>query len=130
MPPEEAKAFAEKHGLSFIETSALDSTNVEEAFVNILTGKIPPQSVSHFALLAVRKANSTNIGSLPFAFMYVSYNLPEIYRIVSQKQITDGPGDDTPRGLNTITVEPTQDSSMDYRKRQCCSGGPLPLSSD
>ena len=28
----------EKNGLSFIETSALDSTNVEVAFQNILTG--------------------------------------------------------------------------------------------
>lgn len=38
IPTEEAKAFAEKNGLSFIETSALDSTNVEPAFQNILTG--------------------------------------------------------------------------------------------
>ena len=36
---EEASQFAEKHGLSFIETSALESTNVEEAFQQILTGK-------------------------------------------------------------------------------------------
>ena len=34
---EEAKALAEKFDLSFIETSALDSTNVETAFQNILT---------------------------------------------------------------------------------------------
>jgi len=34
---ETAATFAEKHGLSFIETSALDSTNVEQAFTNILT---------------------------------------------------------------------------------------------
>lgn len=34
---EDAKAFSEKNGLSFIETSALDSTNVEPAFQNILT---------------------------------------------------------------------------------------------
>lgn len=38
VPTEEAKAFSEKHKLSFIETSALDSTNVELAFQNILTG--------------------------------------------------------------------------------------------
>ena len=31
--------FSEKNSLSFIETSALDSTNVEQAFQNILTGK-------------------------------------------------------------------------------------------
>ena len=29
----------EKHGLSFIETSAKDSTNVETAFQSFLTGK-------------------------------------------------------------------------------------------
>jgi hypothetical protein len=29
----------EKNGVSFIETSALDSTNVEQAFHTILTGR-------------------------------------------------------------------------------------------
>lgn len=37
VPTDEAKAFAEKNSLSFIETSALDSTNVETAFQQILT---------------------------------------------------------------------------------------------
>jgi len=37
VPTETAKEFAEKNGLSFIETSALDSTNVELAFQTILT---------------------------------------------------------------------------------------------
>ena len=37
VPTDEAKAYAEKNQLSFIETSALDSTNVETAFTNILT---------------------------------------------------------------------------------------------
>jgi GTPase SAR1 family protein len=37
VPTDEAKAFAEKNSLSFIETSALDSTNVEQAFKQILT---------------------------------------------------------------------------------------------
>lgn len=32
-----AQAFCEKEGLSFIETSALESTNVEQAFQRILT---------------------------------------------------------------------------------------------
>uniref|UniRef100_A0A3Q0TBC3 small monomeric GTPase n=1 Tax=Amphilophus citrinellus TaxID=61819 RepID=A0A3Q0TBC3_AMPCI len=40
VPTDEARAFAEKNTLSFIETSALDSTNVEEAFKSILTGKM------------------------------------------------------------------------------------------
>lgn len=39
VPTDQAKDFAERNGLSFIETSALDSTNVETAFQNILTGK-------------------------------------------------------------------------------------------
>ncbi|KAE8289170.1 Ras-related protein Rab-11A Precursor [Larimichthys crocea] len=37
VPTDEAKAMAEKHGLSFLETSALDSSNVELAFQTILT---------------------------------------------------------------------------------------------
>eukprot|EP01119_Soliformovum_irregulare_P001583 TRINITY_DN1129_c0_g1_i1.p1 TRINITY_DN1129_c0_g1~~TRINITY_DN1129_c0_g1_i1.p1 ORF type:complete len:244 (+),score=60.96 TRINITY_DN1129_c0_g1_i1:53-733(+) len=37
VPTEEAKLFSEKQKLSFIETSALDSTNVELSFQNILT---------------------------------------------------------------------------------------------
>lgn len=37
VPTEEAQAFCEKEGLSFIETSALESTNVEKAFQQILT---------------------------------------------------------------------------------------------
>jgi small GTP-binding protein len=37
VPTDEAKMYAERNQLSFIETSALDSTNVEAAFTNILT---------------------------------------------------------------------------------------------
>lgn len=37
VPTDEAKIYAEKNQLSYIETSALDSTNVEAAFTNILT---------------------------------------------------------------------------------------------
>ncbi|XP_075899310.1 RAB11a, member RAS oncogene family, like [Nelusetta ayraudi] len=36
VPTDEARAFAELHGLSFLETSALDSSNVEQAFHTIL----------------------------------------------------------------------------------------------
>jgi small GTP-binding protein len=38
VPTDEAKAFAAENGLSFIETSALDASNVESAFQTILTG--------------------------------------------------------------------------------------------
>ncbi|KAJ3348339.1 small GTP-binding protein domain [Allomyces macrogynus ATCC 38327] len=37
VPTDEAKQFAEDNGLSFIETSALDASNVELAFQRILT---------------------------------------------------------------------------------------------
>jgi len=57
VPTDEAKAFSEQNGLSFIETSALDSTNVETAFHNILTGERANEephsssfSGSHFSL--------------------------------------------------------------------------------
>ncbi|XP_034465997.1 ras-related protein Rab-25b [Hippoglossus hippoglossus] len=36
VPTEEAKDFAEKKGILFLETSALNSVNVEEAFTNVL----------------------------------------------------------------------------------------------
>ena len=59
VPTEEAKNFAESNQLSFIETSALDSTNVETAFHNILTGKLAnlytffPQ-LTHYLLMLLR----------------------------------------------------------------------------
>jgi len=37
VPTDEAKQFASENNLSFIETSALDASNVELAFQNILT---------------------------------------------------------------------------------------------
>ncbi|CEI85740.1 hypothetical protein G6F70_009617 [Rhizopus microsporus] len=37
VPTEEAKQFASDNGLSFIETSALDATNVDQSFQQILT---------------------------------------------------------------------------------------------
>jgi len=40
VPTEEAKQFASENNLSFIETSALDASNVELAFQNILSGML------------------------------------------------------------------------------------------
>ena len=37
---EEASIFAEKNSLAFLETSALDSSNVETAFQRVVSGKI------------------------------------------------------------------------------------------
>jgi len=61
VPTEEAKAFAEKNNLSFIETSALDSTNVEAAFQNILTEIY--RIVSHKAMATGGGAGGSGSGS-------------------------------------------------------------------
>lgn len=42
---DEAKQFASENNLSFIETSALDASNVELAFQNILTGRSYPKVI-------------------------------------------------------------------------------------
>lgn len=39
---EEARTFATHNNMAFMETSALDSTNVEQAFTKMLTGPLPP----------------------------------------------------------------------------------------
>ena len=80
VPTDEARAFAEKNGLSFIETSALDSTNVEAAFQTILT---------------------------------------EIYRIVSQKQMSDRRENDMSPSNNVVPiyVPLTTENKL---KMQCC----------
>jgi Ras-related protein Rab-11A len=46
VPTEDAKAFASENNLSFIETSALDASNVDLAFQNILTGASPSMQAS------------------------------------------------------------------------------------
>uniref|UniRef100_A0A9L0S748 Ras-related protein Rab-25 n=1 Tax=Equus caballus TaxID=9796 RepID=A0A9L0S748_HORSE len=46
VPTEEARMFAENNGLLFLETSALDSTNVELAFETVLKGQSPCLSLA------------------------------------------------------------------------------------
>lgn len=100
VPTDEAKLFAERNGLSFIETSALDSTNVETAFQNILTGIKSTYCKVNLKILT-------------------GFPLTEIYRIVSQKQIRDPPEGDVirPSNVEPIDVKPTV--TADVRK-QCC----------
>ncbi|MGH0180698.1 UNVERIFIED_CONTAM: hypothetical protein FKN15_004988, partial [Acipenser sinensis] len=74
VPTDEAKAFAEKNGLSFIETSALDSTNVETAFQTILT---------------------------------------EIYRIVSQKQMSDRHENEMSPSNNVVPIHVSPSHLLD-----------------
>ncbi|XP_012990987.4 ras-related protein Rab-25 isoform X3 [Esox lucius] len=61
VPTEEAKDFAEKKGLLFIETSALDSTNVEDAFQEVLTAihkKVASREVTRGSISAVTLPNT------------------------------------------------------------------------
>ena len=46
VPTDDARGYAEQRSLSFIETSALDSTNVEQAFQTILTGATQKKNLS------------------------------------------------------------------------------------
>ncbi|XP_067425577.1 ras-related protein Rab-11A-like [Emydura macquarii macquarii] len=80
VPTDQAKSFAEKNGLSFIETSALDSTNVETAFHSILA---------------------------------------EIYRIVSQRQMT---GQQEPEFGSSTAIEPINvlPTHQEGKQMPCC----------
>ena len=80
VPADEARAFAEENGLSFIETSALDPTNVEAGFQTVLT---------------------------------------EIYRTVSQKQMSDRRENDMSPSNNVVPIHvpPTTENKP---KVQCC----------
>ena len=101
VPSDEAKAFSEKNGVSFIETSALDSTNVEQAFQTILTGK-------EFSFEKIKISI--------FVFL-------EIYRIVSQRQIQDPIHDN--RGSSSTTgalhLPPTDSNFSSKNNNNCCS---------
>jgi Ras-related protein Rab-11A len=59
---EEAQSMAEKEGLSFLETSALEATNVENAFQTILSEIY--QIISKKAL-AAQEAARTSVGIAP-----------------------------------------------------------------
>ncbi|WKY06907.1 hypothetical protein Q1695_006803 [Nippostrongylus brasiliensis] len=50
VPTDAALRFAEKHQIAFIETSALDSTNVNEAFTEILTHIYKSVSSRHISI--------------------------------------------------------------------------------
>ena len=56
VPADQATTFAQENQLNFIETSALDASNVEQAFQNILTGTFP---LSHAKALLTSDKTST-----------------------------------------------------------------------
>ena len=55
---DEAKAFAEEKNIEFIETSALDSTNVETAFHNIIT------DIYHHLLNTTAQSGEQNVDTI------------------------------------------------------------------
>ncbi|KAL8668929.1 MAG: hypothetical protein Q9224_007766 [Gallowayella concinna] len=98
VPTEEAKQFASENNLSFIETSALDASNVELAFQNILTGRH-----YHLNLWAMKKLNS-------FA---------EIYRIVSSKALDNGEAGQNPN-LERKVLEISKSADTEKPQGKCC----------
>jgi Ras-related protein Rab-11A len=93
VPTEDAKAFASENNLSFIETSALDASNVDLAFQNILTG----------ASLAVLCPWLTAL---------------EIYRIVSSKALDQSDNHSPiPQG-DRIKITPS--TGGDAKPNKCC----------
>lgn len=96
---DEAITFAEENGLFFIETSALDSSHVEEAFTRILEGKC----------------------QFRFTFLISSLFL-ERYRIVSAKQlekVTSEPGK-VPASGTRINIAPPAPGTESNKSRNCC----------
>lgn len=86
--------------LSFIETSALDATNVELAFQNILTGthRFPSSSLVNDCLL--------------------TSNTTEIFRIVSSKTL-DAPGMAEPN-LQGHTIPLSKTADDNQAGKGCC----------
>lgn len=89
--------------LSFIETSALDASNVELAFQNILTGLLRPALVPNTSVnLPTNSAPTT-----------------EIYRIVSSKALDSGDAQATiGAGTNISLSKPADDEANKGGK--CC----------
>ncbi|KAK0441445.1 ras family-domain-containing protein [Armillaria borealis] len=97
VPTDEAKAFSVENGLSFIETSALDASNVESAFQTILTGMCF-YTCAHFVC--------SDVGV-------------DIYRIVSSKTLeaSSTPADQPTAG---IRVDPSLPSDSAAGSSKCC----------
>lgn len=91
--------------LSFIETSALDASNVELAFQNILTGKFSTRLFYSRARVCTGPLTSPSL---------------EIYRIVSSKALDSGDGAQATinAGTNITLSTPADDGAKQGGK--CC----------
>lgn len=100
VPTEDAMAFAERNGLAFIETSALDATGVDEAFKQILTGiyfRLPMFMLCVILLLS----------------------LTEIYRLMHQRGVA-------PDGQQPRSNEPSRGKRVDPSRGNRGAGGKKP----
>ena len=85
--------------MSFIETSALDASNVESAFQTILTGKHPLKMI--------------------FTRICTLIIFPDIYRIVSSKSLEQSADPINP-AKETFVITPTDDSKGAAQSSKCC----------
>jgi Ras-related protein Rab-11A len=108
VPTEEAKTFSKDNGLNFIETSALDASNVEGAFQSILTGS----SRRPNPLFLVRR----HVEHYSNSFCRV----PDIYRIVSSKALESSNDVIRPGGGESININPTPDDAAGNKAGKCC----------
>ena len=90
-----------ENGLSFIETSALDASNVESAFQTILTGKLYP-----FVVI------------IKLYIEIIEMTCIDIYRIVSSKSLESSTSNIEPP-KSSINVGPTVDSNANQGSK-CC----------
>lgn len=89
------------NNLSFIETSALDASNVELAFQNILTG------IKYLVWL-----------DEPITYRFTNLD-PEIYRIVSSKALDNGESSQNPLGERKV-LEISKSTDTETKSGKCC----------
>lgn len=126
---------AGENNLSFIETSALDASNVELAFQNILTGtSVPyPQRIAATIVVGAKlqvalSGPRGHVFTPPLllslqpqmSFKRAAANTtPEIYRIVSSKALDQGEGSGPVLGNDRKVLEISKSADAE-QKKGCC----------
>ncbi|TGJ80702.1 hypothetical protein E0Z10_g8066 [Xylaria hypoxylon] len=115
VPTDEAKSFASENHLSFIETSALDASNVELAFQNILTGTSQDfHSHPHPHPHPPPYPPDTDKAAI-----FLTEQCAEIYRIVSSKALDSGDSAQPPMTGTSISLSKSPDDSI-KQGGKCC----------
>ncbi|XP_019860284.1 PREDICTED: kelch domain-containing protein 2-like [Amphimedon queenslandica] len=84
---EEAKKFAEQHSLSFIETSALDSTNVEAAFQNFLTEIYNKKAGKDYQPVKRSHHSTVQVGDYLYMWGGAQPDLPRVHNNEKKKSM-------------------------------------------